>query len=602
MASSSTPASLLPTLLTERALRLMAGAASFERGERYATTRRVKKLKVTESELSATVTGTRSYQVRIWAEEGSLSYSCSCPMGDDEVFCKHCVAIGLVWLGAVATKEGAPRPGTAGHSEVDVRAYLLSRDKEALVELLMERAATDELFDAKLALEAAKASSLHADLEPYRQAIEAAIVVDDFVDYRSMYDYSCNVQAAIGAIEELLENEQAADVIDLCEYALECVEDATGRVDDSDGQMGEIREQLVELHHRACLEARPSSEELAERLFDWAIHSDWETLIDGAERYADVLGEAGLARYRALAEKVWDHVPELANANREDYTGSRFRITYIMEALAKLSGSVEEQVAVKARDLTYAYHYVQIVELLAEAGRFEEALEWAERGLGAFPDRTDVRLRDIAARELHRVGRDIDAISLIWTEFEERPNFPSYELLHRHAAAAGTWAEHREEALKLMRGLEGLARSAGTSATGGHVLSRPAAWRAPRGYDEHPESSELVRVLLWENDAEAAWAQDNTGGCSTSLWMQLAALREKEHPADTIPIYQDEVEREIAGKTNRDYETAVATMRKVRALMGKVGRGDEFPGYAAHVRALHKAKRNLMKLFDNEGW
>jgi len=60
--------------------------------------------------------------------------------------------------------------------------------------------------------------------------------------------------------------------------------------------------------------------------------------------------------------------------------------------------------------------------------------------------------------------------------------------------------------------------------------------------------------------------------------MQLAALREKEHPADTIPIYQDEVEREIAGKTNRDYEAAVATMRKVRALMGKVGRGDEFPG------------------------
>jgi len=334
----STPASLLLTLLTERALRLMAGAASFERGERYATTRRVKKLKVTESELSATVTGTRSYQVRIWAEEGSLSYSCSCPMGDDEVFCKHCVATGLVWLGAVADKG---RRTTAGYRRAlrgDVRAYLLSRDKETLVELLMERAATDELFDAKLALEAAKASSLHADLEPYRQAIEAAIVVDDFVDYRSMYDYSCNVQAAIGAIEELLENEQAADVIDLCEYALECVEDATGRVDDSDGQMGDIREQLIELHHRACLEARPSSEELAERLFDWAIHSDWETLIDGAERYADVLGEAGLARYRALAEEVWDHVPELANANREDHTGSRFRITYIMEALAKLFG------------------------------------------------------------------------------------------------------------------------------------------------------------------------------------------------------------------------------------------------------------------------
>jgi hypothetical protein len=40
--------------------------------------------------------------------------------------------------------------------------------------------------------------------------------------------------------------------------------------------------------------------------------------------------------------------------------------------------------------LIHAYHYVQIVELLAEAGRFDEALEWAERGLAAFPDRTDV--------------------------------------------------------------------------------------------------------------------------------------------------------------------------------------------------------------------
>ena len=106
MANSSARASLLHTLLTERALRLMAGAASFGRGERYAISRRVKKLKVTEGELSATVAGTRNYQVRIWAEEGGLSYSCSCPMGDDDVFCKRCVATGLVWLGRTATDQG----------------------------------------------------------------------------------------------------------------------------------------------------------------------------------------------------------------------------------------------------------------------------------------------------------------------------------------------------------------------------------------------------------------------------------------------------------------------------------------------------------------
>jgi len=174
-----------------------------------------------------------------------------------------------------------------------------------------------------LALEAAKASSLHARPRAVQAGDrEPPSSVDDFVDYRSMYDYSCNVQAAIGAIEELLENEQAADVIDLCEYALECVEDATGRVDDSDGQMGDIREQLIELQSpgmpRGASEFRGACR-APFRLGDPLGLGDTHRR---GERYADVLGEAGLARYRALAEEVWDHVPELANANREDHTVS----------------------------------------------------------------------------------------------------------------------------------------------------------------------------------------------------------------------------------------------------------------------------------------
>ena len=69
---------------------------------------------------------------------------------------------------------------------MDVRAHLLALDKTALIDLLLNQAENDELLTAKLALQAAKASAQPADLEPYRQAIEAAIVVDDYVDYRSM--------------------------------------------------------------------------------------------------------------------------------------------------------------------------------------------------------------------------------------------------------------------------------------------------------------------------------------------------------------------------------------------------------------------------------
>jgi tetratricopeptide (TPR) repeat protein len=395
------------------------------------------------------------------------------------------------------------------------------------------------------------------------------------------------VTVAIRSIEEILEGGLASEVIELCEYALECVEDAIGRVDDSDGYMGEIKEELVELHHRACQVAQPDPEELAVRLFDWAIHSEWETLLDGADRYADVLGDAGLLRYRSLAQQVWDQVPTRRGNESRVHSSLNFRITYIMETLAKVLGSVDELVAIKSRDLTYAYHYVQIVELLADAGRTDEALAWAERGIAAFADGTDVRLRDVAARELHRVGRDDKAMSLIWAEFEDSPTSRSYELLHRHATAAGAWSEWRTRALDLMRQNEARARSARSVAATSSSRKGLVTWKPPRGYDEHPESSELVNVFLWENDTEAAWVQAKAGGCSPRLWMQLAELRQDEHPTDAIPIYQEEVERAIGAKNNRSYQEAVSTMIRLGTLMARAGQGGEFPAYAAQVRAVH---------------
>jgi uncharacterized Zn finger protein len=355
------------------------------------------------------------------------------------------------------------------------------------------------------------------------------------------------------------------------------------------------------LHHRACLAAPPDPEQLATRLFDWAIHSEWEAFLDGAARYADVLGDIGLAHYRSLAEKVWVQVPVRQSNDERTHSLSNFAITYIMETLAEVSGSVDDQVAIKARDLTYAYHYVQIIELLVAAGRRDDALVWVERGLLAFPHATDVRLRDVAARELHRAGRDEEAMIIVWAEFEEGPGSSSYEFLYRHASVVGKWDEWRDRALGVMRQRESKARAPRSKA--GATSSRGSiSWKPPRGYDEHPESSELVKVFLWESDIEAAWAQARNGGCSPRLWLQLAELRQGEHPADAIPIYQEEVERKLDERNNRAYQEAVDLMIRVGALMARAGREAEFPSYSAQVRAIHKAKRNLMKLFDGKGW
>jgi hypothetical protein len=92
------------------------------------------------------------------------------------------------------------------------------------------------------------------------------------------------------------------------------------------------------------------------------------------------------------------------------------------------------------------------------------------------------------------------------------------------------------------------------------------------------------------------------GGCSPTLWLQLASLRERDHPEDAIPIYQREAERSIETKHNRGYEDGVGFMAKARALMDRSGRDEEFASYAAEVRGRHKPKCNLMKLLDKKGW
>lgn len=113
-----------------------------------------------------------------------------------------------------------------------------------------------------------------------------------------------------------------------------------------------------------------------------------------------------------------------------------------METLAELAGDVDGRVEVMARDLSYAYRYVLIAEELSEAGRDDDALAWAERGIAAFEEtdhhmRGDTRLDDVALAAYVARGRRAEVIDLVWRRFAERPVLASYERLKRWSEAVG---------------------------------------------------------------------------------------------------------------------------------------------------------------------
>lgn len=564
------------------ALRHMADGSSFERGAAYVDAGRVKNLKIGEDEASASVRGTRRYRVRLWLEKGAPAFSCTCPVGDDGLFCKHCVAVGLKLSQADAPATGL---GSSGPS-IDLRRHLEGLEKSRLIDLLLGETENDELLRGRLLLKAAKVQGAATDLDEYRIAIESVMNPGGFVDYRSMYDYSRGIEEVIDSVEDLLSSGHAAEVIELCEHALACLEDALGSVDDSDGYMGGMKERLCDLHHQACVDARPDPEALATRLFEWELHSDWETFYGAPLSYADVLEQVGLAVFRKLAEEVWARVPSIEPGQEREHSTFRFNITHIMESLAEQSGDLDELVAVKARDLSSAYRFVEIAELYRAAGRHDDALAWAERGVAAYPDRTDVRLREVLAEEYQRRGRHREAVELIWSAFTDSPGLTGYQRVKAHADHAGQWETWRAKALDLLRQT---------------ASPRPTASRR-FGPDWSAGRSELVEVFLWEGDVDAAWKEAVEGGCSVRLWMELAEKREADHPEDALPVYQEHVERLIGRKNNQAYAEAVEVMWKVYELMGRLGRAQEFPEYVASVRAAHRPKRNLMKLLDQASW
>ncbi len=556
----------------------LASFRSFERGVVYLEGGHVGSLRVSGGRVAATVQGAESYAVELGVDDGRLRFACSCPVGSEGAFCKHCVAVALRWL----RDHGSPVPTLD-----DARAHLEGLPSASLVDLLIDHAHEDERLARRLLLMATRpASGASVDVVSLRALIDQAFAYHGFVPYGEVWGYVRGIEEMIDVLDGLLEDGRAREVVELAEYALVAVERSLEHVDDSDGQMREVAERLEELHLGACRHAAPDPIALAQRLFARELEGEWDLFDRAPLRYADILGEAGLARYRELAHERWATVPKLEpGENDHGRDGSRFRITRIMEALAELTGSLADQIAVRERDLASGYSFLQIAELCRSHGDDDAALEWAQRGVAAFPDGPDPRLRTFLVDEYRRRDRSSDALEQSLAAFVARPTLEAYRELATDAQALGQWTQRREAALALLHNPEPHSGAA----------ARHPSLRGRGG-------SELVRVLLWEGDPDAAWEAALELGCTRDLWLELADRRRAEHPEDALNVYRDHVEAIIGHKDKRAYEEAVRLIDEtIRPLFAETGRPADFRAYLEEVRIAHKPKRNLIKLIDRLG-
>ena len=575
---------MLADLITRPALEDLAGTTAFRRGEEYFSDGAVSRLRATDGRITAKVEGTETYQVELRDDDSDLAYNCTCPRAADGYFCKHCVAVGLAWLdeNSAAPKTGAVS-GKKKRSDPwrDIKEYLITQSPESLIDLLLDVAQRDDRLYQSLLLKVERTGGGGNVAKAFRRAIDGATRIHGFVDWREVSTFAGNIDQVADSLAELLKPDTASTLLELAEYAIERVENSLEQIDDSNGEIGDIVYRLGELHLKACMMARPEPAELAERLFRFETTLPFGLCSFDATTYCDALGKEGLRRYRELAETEW-HKFKPRDA-KDSYDAHRAMITRIMERLAEASGDVDELVAIKSRDLSSSYRFLDIAEIWSKARQPDKALEWAERGLKAFPDRPDNRLRDFLVAAYLKRKRNDEALQLTWIQFEELPDLDHYKKLHDVTGKLGVWPEQRERALAKLADV--IAREA----------TMTTRWKPKPSVPNH---SLRVAIALWEKDFDAAWASAHEGICDRNLLITLAGKLESSRPDDAVRLYRRVVPLLVEQTNNSAYAEAIKLIRKVGGLMKVQNPSRRFGDYLAELRLQFKPKRNFIKLLD----
>jgi len=135
----------IANILHRGTIAVIAGARTFERGERCFAAGRVEACEAGLGELRGVVRpsegGRAPYQTRLWVRADGLAYECTCPVGLERRLCKHTVAIALAHL---------DRQRSDAAQGIDVLRQALEAIRgEALIDGLLGLARRDpELGDA----------------------------------------------------------------------------------------------------------------------------------------------------------------------------------------------------------------------------------------------------------------------------------------------------------------------------------------------------------------------------------------------------------------------------------------------------------------------
>lgn len=564
-------------VISEAGLLEMAGPRSFERGVEYVEA--VHGLTVHGRKVTASVQGTDEYIVVLTlpanggvanggVANGGVTGICDCPYGQEGFFCKHCVAVGLALLRREATEANEATEADDDGDVGNLVSWLASLNQDELFDLVVDRLVEDAEWRERLDL---KAAAAFLDTRAMVQQLASLLDSAGFGEYGYIEEgesrrYASRVDTARLVVDQLAADGQPALAAEVATYAIELVAAHYGYAADPARAIWRATAEVMNAHLDACLTGEVAPDDVAGFLAERMLSVDDLPRIDLAA-YRKPLGPAGEVRLRELlTDEVAASPTRIARAALEEFL--------------RFAGDVDALVAEMAAGLSpTGAGYLRIAEELERAGRNDEALEWAERGLREAPG-TSEALADFVVKEYLARRRLADAVAIRRDEFGLARTLTAYEKLRLAAEFAGIWPETREWALDRLRA--------------------DAETIRPQHGLRFAAEPVLVDVLMSEGDADAAWAAAE-GIASESQWRKLADLVAATRPADALAVYLRELKQLRPETGQRAYERMADLLVRARDCHRRLGTEAEFDTYLRYLRLEQKRKRKLTGILDARG-
>jgi len=403
-----------------------------------------------------------------------------------------------------------------------------------------------------------------------KAAVDDGLRTRRFLDYWQSTAWAIDAAPVVQALADEVASSPSAGLVELLQRAAGHLAKVILRADDSNGEIGGLCREVLDLHLQACAAGVADPKKLAKWMVKFTFDDQDFFRLDPVV-YADALGDKGMAVYRREVAKRSEPSDAPPEPGYDLYRGfPSYAARYAAERLAIIDHDVERVIELLGGDQTSPYQFQQVAEAMIELGRTDDALVWARRGIAETSGRQMVGIYDLAAELLEARNEPDKVVELRRHHHERIPSSATYAKLRRAARAAGTWDSEMGPARAVL------------------------AEKAP---------AELVDALLADGDNDEAWAfaTARSDEVRASQWPRLAEVREPTAPAEAMAVYLRLADEHLVRADKRAYRDAVRHLKAGRRAATTAERTDEFDAHLADLRERNRRRPTLVAMLDKAG-